>query len=162
MAEGMRYELGADVHCRDDADGTLKRVVIDPTLRSATHLVVEPAHRVGMARLVPLGLVESDGPPIRLHCTVLEFGRLDPAEQAPVLPAGADFGYSEVGGLDGFGGNSTPPVFLDTVPAGTVEVAAGDRVHATDGHIGHVRGFVVDSRDHRITHLLLQEGHLWS
>jgi len=34
-------------------------------------------------------------------------------------------------------------------------------VHATDGAIGRVRGLVVDPRDHHVTHVLLDEGHLW-
>jgi sporulation protein YlmC with PRC-barrel domain len=30
-----------------------------------------------------------------------------------------------------------------------------------DGEIGKVEGFLVDPSDHRVTHVLLQEGHLW-
>ena len=37
----------------------------------------------------------------------------------------------------------------------------GDRVHATDGDIGLVRGLVIDPRSRHVTHVLLQEGHLW-
>ena len=37
----------------------------------------------------------------------------------------------------------------------------GDHVHAVDGEIGEVQGFVVDPEDHRVTHVLLREGHLW-
>jgi hypothetical protein len=33
-------------------------------------------------------------------------------------------------------------------------------MHATDGHIGQLRGLLVDSGDHRVTHVLLDEGHL--
>jgi sporulation protein YlmC with PRC-barrel domain len=40
-------------------------------------------------------------------------------------------------------------------------VRRGDRVHATDGEIGHVEGLVIDPRNHHVTHVLLQEGHLW-
>ena len=39
--------------------------------------------------------------------------------------------------------------------------AAASRVHATDGDIGHVQGLVIDPRSHHVTHVLLQEGHLW-
>jgi len=49
----------------------------------------------------------------------------------------------------------------DTVPDGEVDVRRGQHVHATDGDIGLVQGLVVDPRDHRMTHVLLQEGHLW-
>ena len=32
---------------------------------------------------------------------------------------------------------------------------------ATDGSIGRVQGLVIDPRNHHVTHVLLQEGHLW-
>jgi sporulation protein YlmC with PRC-barrel domain len=44
---------------------------------------------------------------------------------------------------------------------GEVEVRRGDHVHATDGAIGRVQGLVIDRSDHHVTHVLLDEGHLW-
>jgi len=52
-------------------------------------------------------------------------------------------------------------VTYDTIPLGEVEVRRGDHVHATDGDIGRVQGLVIDPRSHHVTHVLLQEGHLW-
>ena len=49
----------------------------------------------------------------------------------------------------------------DRVPEGEVEVRRGEHVHATDGEIGRVQGFVIDPTDHHLTHVLLDEGHLW-
>ena len=49
----------------------------------------------------------------------------------------------------------------DVVPLGETEVGRGEHVHALDGEIGQVEGFLVDPDDHRVTHVLLQEGHLW-
>ena len=49
----------------------------------------------------------------------------------------------------------------DRLPAGEVDVRRGDPVHATDGSIGRVQGLVVDPSDRHVTHLLLEEGHLW-
>ena len=49
----------------------------------------------------------------------------------------------------------------DRVPEGEVEVRRGEHVHATDGEIGRVHGFVIDPTDHQLTHVLLDEGHLW-
>jgi sporulation protein YlmC with PRC-barrel domain len=57
------------------------------------------------------------------------------------------------------GGSQT--VTYDAVPAGEVAVRRGDHVHATDGDIGRVQGLVIDPRSHHVTHVLLQEGHLW-
>jgi sporulation protein YlmC with PRC-barrel domain len=53
------------------------------------------------------------------------------------------------------------PVTYDRVPAGEVAVRRGERVHATDGPIGLVQGLVIDPADQHVTHVLLQEGHLW-
>ena len=49
----------------------------------------------------------------------------------------------------------------DRVPEGEVEVRRGEHVHATDGAIGRVQGFVIDPTDHHLTHVLLDEGHQW-
>ena len=49
----------------------------------------------------------------------------------------------------------------DRIPEGEVDVRRGEHVHATDGKIGRVHGFVIDPTDHRLTHVLLDEGHLW-
>jgi hypothetical protein len=51
-------------------------------------------------------------------------------------------------------------VFVDRVPAGEVEVRRHEQVHTADNAIARVEGLVVDDADH-ITHVLLQEGHLW-
>jgi hypothetical protein len=60
-----------------------------------------------------------------------------------------------------FGMDATPRhVVHDSVPLGEVSVRRGEHVHATDGDIGTVEGLVVDP-DRRVTHVLLQEGHLW-
>ena len=37
----------------------------------------------------------------------------------------------------------------------------GEHVHATDADIGQVQGVVIDPRNRHVTHVLLQEGHLW-
>ena len=47
------------------------------------------------------------------------------------------------------------------MPPGEVGVRRGDRVHATDGEIGKVEGLVVEPAHGHVTHVLLQEGHLW-
>ena len=40
-------------------------------------------------------------------------------------------------------------------------VVRGEAVHALDGEIGRVEGILIDPGDHRVTHVLLREGHLW-
>jgi hypothetical protein len=61
----------------------------------------------------------------------------------------------------GLGTGTAPrPVTSDRVPAGQVEVRPGEQVQATDGPVGKVRGLTVATRGHRVTRILLDEGHL--
>ncbi len=154
--------------------GEVRSVVIDRTTRAVTHLVVEPKGRAGLARLVPLDLVDATTGEIRLGCTEAEFEDLGPAEQtlAEFVP-GYDVpvqmlpeGWRDAGGpvLD----DSTPRPLripemetIDIVPPGEVEERRGDHVHATDGDIGQVQALRIDLRNHQVTHVLLKEGHLW-
>jgi hypothetical protein len=67
-----------------------------------------------------------------------------------------------MGGMGMRGVNMGPQVSTeDVVPEGEVEVRRGEHVHASDGEIGRVEGFVIDPTDHSLTHVLLAEGHLW-
>jgi hypothetical protein len=70
---------------------------------------------------------------------------------------GMGMGGRGMGGM----GASQQAVTHDKVPPGEVEVRRGQRVHASDGPIGHIRGLVVDASDHQVSHVLLEEGHLW-
>jgi sporulation protein YlmC with PRC-barrel domain len=58
-------------------------------------------------------------------------------------------------------GNASIPSIHDNLPLGEVAVRRDEQVHATDGDIGRVQGLVIDPQDRHVTHVLLQEGHLW-
>lgn len=177
MANTTDFVIGSDVSCGDGACGQLRRVVIDPVARALTHLVVESGRARGVDRLVPIDLVLSTTEEIRLRCTMAEFDALAAAEETYVLPEvdgppgdeEEQTGVAPYYGLatDSMGmgslGMSTGPlvITLDRLPAGKVEVQRGEPVHATDGAIGRVQGLVVELTDHRVTHVLLDEGHLW-
>ncbi len=81
MAGTTPFTIGADASCTDGACGKVSRVIVDPAARAVTHLVVEPKHRRGHGRLVPVGLVDTSTGEIRLRCTKAEFEKLDPAEE---------------------------------------------------------------------------------
>jgi hypothetical protein len=184
MSEAAAFTIGSEVSCTDGVCGELRRVVVDPIARALAHLVVEPPHRAGAARLVGVELVESSAEgAIRLSCTKAEFDALDDAEETQFLAgAGGDYGYGPgqvvslpyyglggvgmggIGGLGlGMGGTDPGPhVFvIDRIPVGEVAVRRGDPVSAKDGEIGRVQGLVIDPSDHHVTHFLLDEGHLW-
>ena len=61
----------------------------------------------------------------------------------------------------GTGGHALVTTTFDRVPDGTIEVRRASEVLSRDGHkVGHVDGFLVDPTS-KITHLVLEHGHLW-
>jgi sporulation protein YlmC with PRC-barrel domain len=136
-------------------------------------------------------LSSSAGKAIQLRCTTAEFEALEDAKETHFLPGAGDrwdyepgqmlswpyYGHGsgmlglgiagdmgmDVGGSLGTVGMRTGPrtVTNDRVPTGEVEVRRGDHVHASDGAIGRVQGLVIDPSDYHVTHVLLDEGHLW-
>jgi hypothetical protein len=161
MAQETEFAIGTRASCPDGDCGVLRRIIIHPDARTVTHLVIEPRHGSHPGRLVPVELVDSAGGEIRLRCTLAEFDNLDPAD-AEELVEGAGLG---IGGMPGGPPTGIPgPVQVvveDVVPVGEAEVCPGDPVHATDGEIGAVQGFLVDPSDNQVTHVLLKEGHIW-
>jgi sporulation protein YlmC with PRC-barrel domain len=117
--------------------------------------------------------VEAGAGNVRLRYTLVEFEQLPSAEETDFLPGGSGYHayaaheayYSPYFGLEG---SDDPNLALasaietrDKIPAGEIGVRRGEAVHASDGEIGKVEGFVVDSAQGHVTHVLLQEGHLW-
>ena len=164
--------IGNEAVCSDGYRGEVRAVVIDPAARALTHVVVEPDGRSGLARLVPLDLVDAAPGQLRLRCTEAEFMRLGAAEETL-----AEFAVGQTvpvqllpPGWQGTGepvadGGSIPRIpekeTIDVVPDGEVEEHGDDHVHATDGDIGQLRGFQVDPDSGRLAHVLLREGHAW-
>jgi hypothetical protein len=181
MADTSQFTIGAEATCSDGPAGKVSRVIVDPLAEKVTHLVVEPEHRRDLGRLVPLDLVDATAGEVRLRCTKEEFERLDPAAETEFLPATGGYeaygygrdqvgywpyygfggGIGTGGGIGPAGGTPAQLVTSDTVPLGEVDVRRGDSVQATDGDIGRVQGLVIDPGSRHVTHVLLQEGHLW-
>jgi sporulation protein YlmC with PRC-barrel domain len=174
----MRLELESRVDCTDGTFGKLADVVIDPTSRRVTHLVVEPDEDRWLARLVPVELAEPQGNAsgaVVLRSTVEEVRALPPVHEVaylrvdgyPVDDPDWDVGIQEVLALPYYAAYDLEPVpddytvFYDRVPKSEVEIRRASDVYASDGHhLGRVDGFIVDPDDH-ITHLVLERGHLW-
>jgi sporulation protein YlmC with PRC-barrel domain len=164
VAEITPLTIGVKARCSDGDCGRVTRVVIDPIDDKVTHLLVEPEHREGLGRLVPTRLVHTGTDHVDLACTRAEFDHLEVAEQVRFLPGSEGYpGYDPEQMLiwPFYGGNTTVPVTVDSLPRGEVSVARDEDVHASDGRIGKVEGLVVDSRNQHVTHVLLQEGHLF-
>jgi sporulation protein YlmC with PRC-barrel domain len=181
----MRLDLGCPVQCADAAYGELADIVIDPSTRRVTHLVVQPHDRHDLARLVPIDRASERSDPaggILLDSTVAEVSATVPVQKSAYLRLGEfpvedpewQVGVQETFALPYYSSfapdgltmqplDSDPHVTVgyDRVPKDKVEIRRASQVTSSDGHdLGHVDGFVVESDDH-ISHFVLQAGHLW-
>jgi sporulation protein YlmC with PRC-barrel domain len=178
----MRLEIGIRVGCTDGVYGELADIVIDPLERRVTHLVVQPEHGEGEARLVPIQLAKGRGEEqreIELECTLDEAQGFESVHEAAYLRLGErpaedpdwDVGVEDVLAMPYYAGSGEGPypaaldshvtMYYDRVPKGEVEVRRASAVISADDHaLGEVDGFVVDADEH-ITHFVLERGHLW-
>lgn len=174
----MRLELGSRVDCTDEEFGELVDVVVDPTTRRLTHLVVAARREDWVARLVPIEVAQTRddaGRAVELLMTVEEARRLPPVHDVAFLRLGDlpvddpdwDVGIHEVLAFPYYTAYDLEAmpvdfaVMYDRIPKSEVEIRRASSVTSADGHhLGQVDGFVVD-RDDQITHLVLERGHLW-
>jgi hypothetical protein len=150
MEQSNEYRLGAEVNATDGLCGVVTRVVVDPVDRSVTYLVVEPKHRFGLGRLVPVDQIDIGPHGIRFRGDLAAFAQLESAENVYFMPGSRDWPGEEI----------VDPVVTDTLPTGEVALRPGNPVHAKDGEIGVVEGFITDRENRHVTHVLLREGHL--
>jgi sporulation protein YlmC with PRC-barrel domain len=180
--EKMKLELGTSIRCADGATRELVDVVIDSTTSRVTHLVIRPAQHAEDARLVPISLAspaEDGESEISLNCGAADLERFDPVHKFEILRAGErpnedpkwDVGVEDIvvapnyspTAFGDYGGSvdSDVTISYDRVPKGEIELRHASSVYSADGHhLGSVDAVVVDDGD-RLTHLLLERGHLW-
>jgi sporulation protein YlmC with PRC-barrel domain len=179
-APPMRLELGTAVSCSDGKFGELADVVIDPVSRCVTHLVVNPHPGPAPARLVPVELAEGAGSrELSLRCTIEEAGALDSVQDFAYLRLGElpandpdwDVGVEQVLAMPYYDasefGSYAPAydqsvsVSFDRIPKGTIEIRRLSTITSADGHVvGRVDSFLLGTES-RITHLVLERGHVW-
>ena len=160
MAGEPQFTIGARASCTDGHCGEVRRLIVDPATETVTHLVIQPGHRQEAGRLVPVHLVETTDGEIRLRCTRAEFDQLDHSAERDMVAGAGSPEIVERGSLSGAALRGAT-VLEDVIPVGEKEVGPGEQVHALDGEIGRVQGFLVNPGDDRVTHVLLLEGHLW-
>jgi hypothetical protein len=150
-------------------------VVVDAHNCTIVRLVVEPKGRKGEGRLVPIDLVGAGAPgAIRLRCTLAQFDALDRArtvEEQTASTVDVESRWAEVQAMARPAGprvelgmgmhQERREVAEESVQAGEGEIWRGQRVHASDGPVGHVLGLLTDADRHQVTYVLLDEGHLW-
>jgi sporulation protein YlmC with PRC-barrel domain len=127
------YELGVPASCTDGFCGNVTHFVVDSPTLVVTHLIVEPEHGSRVGKLIPIRLVEAADDSAGIRCDLAAFESLADAD----------------------------PSMSNTIPSGHLAVRGDQHVHSTDGETGKIRAVMVDAGSGRVTHILLQEGHLW-
>lgn len=168
----MDISINATVECADGEGGKITRVILNPINQEITHLVVREKGLIGSERLVPIELVVESSPQhVVLGCTQTELAAMENFTEVKYIP-----GFEPFEEYDPTHYHMMPyvtPNFegepeleyrfleLERVPPGELEIERGASVYATDGRVGEVDEFLVSPENNQITHLVLQEGHLW-
>ena len=122
MAQTVQLTLGSKVTCTDGKCGLVHSLVVDPAGPSVTHLVVEPEHRIGLGRLVPMGLVGSSGAVVELTSDLAEFNSLPLAESTELMPdLGAGYVFLRSAELQ-------RPEVREVLPEGEAGLGSGTQV----------------------------------
>ncbi len=167
----MDIPIDADVLCADGFGGRSTSIILNPISMEVTHVVVRSS---GEDFLVPLNLVqESSASQILLNCTQQELSRQERfvkmqflgAEEFDVendlrrMATESDASFWPYRSID----DNYIGVYgkVEQIPHRELAIHRGSLVEASDGHIGQVDEFIIDIKDHHITHLVLRRGHLW-
>lgn len=167
----MEIPLQAQVECADGICGRSVYILIDPVVDQITQLVVKEDLSPNTEYIVPIEMISATiADTIRLRCSKAELHKMNPfvktefvEEQVPV----GNIGYGGGMGSYYFMPYVTPEITMQVpvehlqIPIGELAVRRGTHVEATDGYVGNVDEFVVNSENGHITYLVMCEGHLW-
>lgn len=157
--------LKAKVQCSDGHGGTVTAVIINPIAGDITHIVVQGESLADY--LVPLALVaENTDNTIHLSCTKADLEALPTFTEKHFMPVNASYDPMLQGGewfSPYVASVDTMVVTVDeeNVPPGELAIHRGTNVNATDGHVGVLEEFVINSESGHVTHIVLRKGHLW-
>jgi uncharacterized protein YrrD len=167
----MEFREGVPVYAPDGRQvGRVDYVVVDPASRRVTHIVVRHGHLLPEDKVI--GLEQLSTATDERIVLGSEPEKLPPFEESHYVPLDEwtrqQWGIDRVPLLWG-GWRAAGGTFLDmmerterNIPEGEVPVAEGARVEDSNGeHIGRVHELVTDPESGRITHLVIEAGHLW-
>jgi sporulation protein YlmC with PRC-barrel domain len=152
----MELAVHARVYCTDGHVGDVEGLIVDPSGKRVTHVIVQRKVVARTEYLVPLDwIVEGTAETTRLSRT---------RQQVEAIKPFVESGY-EGDAIGRFvmaiGTSLLPDGFYEGMPGGELEIHRYARVEAHGRHVGRVDAFVVDPANGHISALVLREGHLW-
>ena len=165
IIEAINVPINAKILCTDGKAGISKMVVINPTTKNLTAIVVE---YLGSLYLVPRKLIASAKIAlIELGCTRQELSKMDLFEKKYFidveLPDVIELLEASSYVLEPFASSFEYRIAKNQklIPEGELAINRSNIVHAKDGRIGKIDEFAIHPKTGDITHLILREGHLW-
>jgi len=162
--------LSANVECVDGLCGQSTAIIVNPVTKDVTYFVVrDETGSSPVERLVPIDRIsETTQTLIRLSCTQDELTNMQPFVETHYVINEDRADYTHWTGGEVWQepyatseGAAYTTVEEEHVPPGDLALHRGLKVEASDGHIGEIGEFLIDSKSGHVTHLVLQEGHLW-
>jgi len=153
----MRLRLGMSVHATDGSFGHLADIVVDPTARTVTHIVVSPTAAHQQARLVPIWLVSVEAETANVALTAPHIRQLQRVAFEDFVPAKPETAVDEHWDLGSEDLIARPYWDIETLsdvsltdisPSSPVakndcEIRRRSEVTTSDFYLaGHVEGFV--------------------
>ena len=162
----MEIPIDVKVQCSDGLVGRSTLVIINPTTKKVTNVVVRERQDPHTERLVPIRyVVDADDDLMRLSCPRHKFSGMREFIQTEFVQSG----ISDHEGFGEFGPYMMHAYVVpkwvakkhEAIPRGELGIRRGARVRTTDGKVGRVDEFVVEPESGDITHLVMRDGHLW-
>ncbi len=162
----MEIPISAKIFCSDGLAGHSTMVIIDPRTERITHVVIQENHNSRREYLVPVELIlQSNHKEIHLNCTRSELENMDPFKTEEVIKF-----YKPVYDYTPEAYAVWPAEHLEdefitkdheNIPFGELVIRRRAPIYATNGRAGKVDEFIVNPDNDHITHIVMQEGHLW-
>jgi len=168
----MEISINAKVFCTDGEVGHVTCVLINPVTKEVTHLIVKKRGLLGQERMVPVDtIIDSFPEKISLRLDQAEFQKMENFIEIKYISGDDPFDaylpeqyYLHPFVMPDYDSEyeyNTYYTQVENIPMGELAIRPGAEVYARDGRVGKVDEFLVSPKDGKITHLILQEGHLW-
>jgi len=168
VSKKMDIPMNAEVICADGVYGRSTRVILNPDDKKIIGVVVRDENTPHTEFIVPINLVTETTPSeIRLGCArqavseMEEFNAIEHIHEE--TPEYKDTKFK----LWPHRQSETRQkryikLQYEGVPLRELALHKDAKVKSKDGYvIGHIRDFLVNSKNGRITHIVLRDGHLW-
>ncbi len=160
----MNIKLHKNIECTNGACGHTSSVIINPITQQATHLVVKDKSLPHNEHLIPIDWVLSTTyDSVHLSCSKEELAQRESFDKKQFIKKSIT-SYLTIPYLMHpyvMPKKIIVPEAYERVNPGALAVRRGARAEATDGYAGKVDEFLLDPVNGKITHLLLNTGHLF-